>query len=75
MEESLHRAVRIHVIIGVGMMLDMGGGPVQSRSLEGHGTADEEEGTYPIGSFEPLVGEHSMVAHGDTQGTESVPDK
>ena len=73
MEEALHRAVRIHVLIGVGMMLDVGGCPVQCRPLKGHRSADQEEATDPVWSLKPFVGEHSVIADSDSQGAEGVP--
>jgi len=74
MEETLHRAVRIHVLVGVGMVLDMGGGPVQGGPLKGHRAADQEEGADPVGCLEALVGEHPVVADRDAERAENVTD-
>jgi hypothetical protein len=75
MEETLHGAVRIHIIIRVRVMLNMSGGPIQGRALESHGATDQEEGADPIGRLETLVGQHSVVANSDSEGAESVADK
>ena len=75
MKETLHRAVRIHVIIGIGMVLDVGRGPVQGGPLKGHGSEDQKNGTDPIRSLEALVCQHPMIANGDPQGAEGIADQ
>ena len=67
MEEAFDGAMRIFILIRVGMVLDMGGRPVQSRTLEGHRTTDQEEGTDPIRSFKAFVGKHPMIADRDAE--------
>ena len=57
------------------MMLDVGGGPVQSRSLEGHRTADQEKSADPVGGLETLVGQHPVIADRDAEGAQNVADQ
>ena len=75
MEEALQGAVRIPLLVGVGMVLDVGGRPVQGGALEGHRPADQEEATDPARSLETLMGQHPMIAYGDAEGTENVANQ
>ena len=56
------------VIIRVGVVLDMGGGPVEGGALHGHGTPDQEDGFEPRMGLKTFVGQHPVVTEGDAQG-------
>jgi len=42
--QTFEGAMGIFLFVRVGVVLDMGGGPVKGGALHGHGTTDEEEG-------------------------------
>jgi hypothetical protein len=42
--EAFEGAMGIFLFVRVGVVLDVGRGPVKSRALHGHGATDEEEG-------------------------------
>ena len=44
MPKTFEGAMGIFLFVGIGVVLDMGSGPVKGGALHGHGTADEEEG-------------------------------
>ena len=75
MEEALHGAVRIQVIIGVCVMLDVGRSPVQGGPLKSHGSEDQKNGADPIWGFEALVGQHPVIANCDAQGAQGIADQ
>ena len=73
--EAFEGAMGIFLFVRVGVVLDMGGGPVKGGALHGHGTADEEEGFQPRMSLETFVGKHPVVADGDAVTTKGEKGK
>ena len=43
MPQTFEWAMGIFLFVRIGVVLDVGGGPVKGGALHGHGTADEEE--------------------------------
>ena len=64
--EAFQGAMGILLLVRIGMVLGMGGGPVQGGPLHGHRAADQKEGFQPRVGLKALVGEHPVVAQGDS---------
>jgi hypothetical protein len=48
------------------MVLDVGGGPVKGWALHCHRSANKKESFQPRMSLKAFMGQHSMVAEGDS---------
>ena len=73
--ETLQRGVGIALVIGVGVVLGVSGGPVKGGTLHGHGTGDQEKGFQPRLGLKSLVGEHPVETQGDAKTADRVHHK
>ena len=70
--ETFEGGMRVTLIVRVGVVLGVGGGPVKGGPLHGHGTGNQEDRFQPRLSLEGLVGEHPVEAKGDPESTNGV---
>ena len=56
-------------------MLSVGGGPVKSGTLHGHGAGNEEKAFQPRLGLKGLVGEHPVETQGDAETADGVHDE
>ena len=70
--EASQRGVGIVLVVRIGVVLGVGGGPVEGGPLHRHGAGDEKEGFQPRLGLEGLVGEHAVEAEGDAEAANDV---
>ena len=73
--EALERGVGVTFIVGVGVVLGVGGSPVEGGALHGHGSGNEEKGFDPRVCLESFVGQHPVETEGNAEGTDRVHRK
>ena len=70
--EALERGVGIIFLVRVGVVLGVGGSPVERGALHGHRSGDEEKGFDPRVRLESFVGQHPVETEGDAKGTDRI---
>ena len=73
--ETLQRGVGILFLVRVGVVLGVGGSPVEGGTLHGHGSGDEEKGFEPRVRLKGLVSQHPVEPESDAKGTDCVHGK
>jgi len=64
--QAFEGAMRIFLLVRIGVVLDVGGGPVKGRALHGHRSANEKKSFQPRMSLKAFMGQHPVVTEGDS---------
>src|SRR6185312_14870456 len=72
-EETLNRAMRITLLVSMGMVFEMRCRPFQRWSFQSHGAKQEQQHFDDRVGTETAMGEHPVKAHPDSQDDQGIP--
>ena len=75
MPETFEGRVGIILVVGVGVVLGVGGGPMKSGPLHSHGAKNEKDAFEPRLGLKGFVGEHTMESQGNAEGASRVHEE